>query len=72
MYTKVVESQPGESDVSKAIYYYFILSLAAIVRGITSLMRIGFMYYTCLGFDLASGYTSHYTEYCSGSSLQKD
>ena len=35
-------------------------------------MRIGFLYYNCLGFDLASGYTLHYTEYCSGSSVQKD
>ena len=52
--------------VSKAIYY-FILSLVAIGRGITSLMRIGFLYYNCLAFDLASGYTLHYTEYCSGS-----
>ena len=42
--------------VSKAIYY-FIPSLVAIVRGITSLMRIGFfLYYNC---DLIclSGYT---------------
>ena len=50
---------------------YCIPSLVAIVRGIKSLMRIGFLYYNCLGFDLASGYTLHYTEYCSGSSLQR-
>ena len=37
--------------VSKAIHY-FIPSLVAIVRGIKSLMRIGFLYYNCLGFGL--------------------
>ena len=43
------------SHVSKAIYY-FIPSLVAIVRGITSLMRIGlFLYYSwCLVYF--SGY----------------
>ena len=35
-----------------------------------SLMRIGFLYYSCLGFDLPSGYTLHYIEYCIGSTEQ--
>ena len=38
-------------------FYHFIPSLVAIVRGIKLLMRIGFLYYNCLGFDLASDYT---------------
>ena len=33
-------------------FYHFIPSLVAIVRGIKSLMRIGFLYYNCLGFGL--------------------
>ena len=37
--------------VSKAIHY-FLPSLVAIVRGIKSLMRIGFLYYNCLRFGL--------------------
>ena len=35
-------------------FYHFVSSLVAIVRGIKSLMRIGFLYYNCLGFGLAS------------------
>ena len=42
--------------VSEAIHY-FIPSLVAIVRGIKSLMRIGFVHYNCLGFGLASDYS---------------
>ena len=38
-------------------FYHFIPSLVAIVRGIKSLMRVGFLYYNCLGFGLASDYT---------------
>ena len=38
-------------------FYHFIPSLVAIVRGIKLLMRIRFLYYNCLGFDLASDYT---------------
>ena len=37
-----------------------------------SLMRINLFSCTVTGVDLASGYTLHYTEYCSGSSVQKD
>ena len=35
-------------------------------------MRIGFLYYNCLGFDLASDYTDIIpnTEYCIGSTEQ--
>ena len=43
-----VQSVQG-GHVSEAIHY-FIPSLVAIVRGIKSLMRIGFLYYNCLGF----------------------
>ena len=42
--------------VSKAIHY-FIPSLVAIVRGIYISLMIRFLYYNCLGFDLASDYT---------------
>ena len=38
-------------------FYHFIPSLVAIVRGIKLLMKIVFLYYNCLGFDLASDYT---------------
>ena len=45
-----------EAFVSKAIHY-FIPSLVAIVRGIYISLMIRFLYYNCLGFDLASDYT---------------
>ena len=47
------EMKKLEMDVFRKPFYYFIPSLVAIVRGIyISLMRIGFLYYNCLGFDL--------------------